>query len=74
MPWQLKTNIPGAWVTSNEVTKLSQNVASNFHHVLMTGRGLQGLEETVIQTYCFPNYNSAEDIFTLPSFPNKFNV
>lgn len=39
-----KNTTPGTWVTSNQVSKLSQYVASNFHHVFMAGGGLQGLQ------------------------------
>lgn len=41
-----KHNVPGARVASNEVAKLSQDVTSHLHHVLVAGGGLQGLEET----------------------------
>lgn len=34
---------PGTRITSNEVTKLSQDVASNLYHVLMTSWSLQSL-------------------------------
>lgn len=39
---------PGPRVTSNQVSKLSQYVASNLHHVLMTGGGLQGLQRETV--------------------------
>lgn len=35
--------IPGAGVPCNEIPELPEDVATNFHHVLMAGRGLQGL-------------------------------
>lgn len=34
---------PGAWVPSNQVPKLPKDVATDLHHVLMTGWGLEGL-------------------------------
>ena len=34
------TNLPGPGISSNEVSKLSKDVATHFHHVLMAGWGL----------------------------------
>lgn len=34
-----------SWVTSNQVAKFTQNVSTNFHHILMTCWGLQCLKK-----------------------------
>ena len=38
--------LPGSSITSYEVAKLSQDIASHFHHILMTGWSLQCLYST----------------------------
>ena len=38
-------------VSSYEVTKLSHDIAANFHHVLMDCLGLQSLNKTLITLY-----------------------
>lgn len=36
--------LPRAWITGNKISKFSQDVTTNFHHILMAGRWLQGLK------------------------------
>ena len=40
-----------ARISSYEVTKLSHDIAANFHHVLMDCLGLQSLNKTLITLY-----------------------
>lgn len=44
----IEKHTPGTWVTSNEIAKLSQNIASDLYHVFMAGRGLQGLQNKLL--------------------------